>query len=413
MRLLLAVSVVLTLAVLAGEASALELDARGKLFGVGTALPEESLQRQISGTPAYDYAADLRLMFNQEVERFSFDLHYDLIVNGGDSFAYLTNPGVTLDQSSTSDRFRLMDLTWTVDSGEKYQIVQRLDRLAAQYRGETWGFIVGRQAVTWGSGIVFQPMDLISPFAPTTVDTEFKNGDDMLVVDKLFGDGSDLQFVGVARRDLEGDVTTDVASAALKWRKFLGGVEFEVFGAKHYEDQVYGGAVRIPVGGALLRTDVVATRLSGGDWRVSGVVNADISFDLGERPTYVFAEYYHNDFGVHTLPASVLLLPEPLTERLARGEVFNLMRDYLAVGGSIQWHPLWTQTLTVIGNLNDGSGVLQTALSYVPSDQATLEAGITWSIGHAGEEFGGIPLLGVDATTGGAFQGFLRWVYYF
>jgi hypothetical protein len=256
-------------------------------------------------------------------------------------------------------------------------------------------------------------MDLISPFAPTTVDTDFKTGNDMLMVDKLFADGSDLQFLSVARRDLDGDVTADVASAALKWRKFLGGVEFEVFGAHHYEDQVYGGSLRIPVGGAMLRSDVVATRLTGGDWRVSGVVNADLSFDLGGRSTYVFLEYYHNDFGVRRLPASVLLLPEPLTERLARGEVFNLMRDYLAAGGSIQWHPLWTQSLTVIANLNDGSGLLQSALSYVPSDQATIEGGFTWSIGDPGEEYGGIPLLGNDATTGGAFQAYLRWVYYF
>ncbi|MGE0622180.1 MAG: hypothetical protein AB7I04_14970 [Pseudomonadales bacterium] len=399
---------------LGAPASALELDVRGKLFGVGTALPEESLQRQVSGTPAYDYTVDLRLMFKQDAGRFSFGAHYDLIANGGDSYAYLTNPGVTLDQSATSDRFRLMDLTWNVDSGDRHQIVQRLDRLALQYRGATWGFVLGREAVSWGSGIVFQPMDLISPFAPTTVDTDFKNGDDMLVVDKLFADGSDLQFLAVARRDLENDVTTDVASGALKWRKFLGGVEFELFGARHYEDQVYGGSLRIPIGGALLRSDLVATKLdAGGEWYVSGVLNADVSFDLGGRTTYVFAEYYHNDFGVSSLPESVLLLPEPLTERLARGEVFTLMRDYLAAGGSIQWHPLWTQSLTVIGNLNDGSGLVQSAVSYVPSDQATLEGGFTWSIGDPGEEYGGIPLLGDGATTGGAFQTYLRWVYYF
>ena len=89
------------------------------------------------------------------------------------------------------------------------------------------------------------------------------------------------------------------------------------------------------------------------------------------------------------------------------------MRDYLALGGSIEWHPLWRQSLTLIGNLDDGSSVLQSNLSFVPSDHATLEAGVTWSIGSAGEEFGGIPVFGESFTTGGAFQGYLRWVYYF
>ena len=401
-------------AVLAMPAVGLEMDVRAKFFGVGAALPDHSLQRQIEGTPAYDYTADLRLMFTQDVDRLSLTAHYNAILNGGDSFAFLTSPGATLDQSSTDDRFRLMDLTWELSSGDRHQLVHRFDRLALQYRGATWGVTVGREAVSWGSGLVFQPMDLFSPFAPTTVDRDFKAGDDLLIVDKLFDDGSDFQFLGVARRDLAGDATADVASAALKWRKFVGAGELELFGGKHYQDQVYGGALRVPVGGALLRTDLVTTRLDeDGDWVVSGILNIDYSFDLAGRPSYAFAEYYHNGFGVKTLPPSPALLPEALSERLLRGEVFNLMRDYLALGGTVQWHPLWTQALTLIGNLHDGSSILQTTLSYVPSDHATLEAGVTLPIGRAGEEFGGVPVAGDDLTTGGALQAYLRWVYYF
>lgn len=395
------------------SASALEMDVRAKFFGVGAALPEHSLQRQLGGTPAYDYTADLRLLFTEEVGRVTLTAHYNAILNGGDSFAFLTSPGATLDQSPTDDDLRLMDLTWELDSGDRHRLVHRFDRLSLQYRGSTWGVTVGREAVSWGSGLVFQPMDLFSPFAPTTVDRDFKAGDDLLIIDKLFDDGSDLQFLGVARRDIDGDATADVASAALKWRKFIGGSELELFGGKHYQDQVYGGALRIPVRSAMLRTDLVATRLDEGDWYFSGIVNLDYSFDLAGRSSYVFAEYYHNDFGVSDLPANPVLLPAPLTARLLRGEVFNLMRDYLALGGSIQWHPLWTQALTLIGNLNDGSSLLQTTLSYVPSDHATLEAGVTVPIGDAGEEFGGVPVLGDELTTGGALQGYLRWVYYF
>ncbi|MEM8767933.1 MAG: hypothetical protein AAGE43_10840 [Pseudomonadota bacterium] len=387
---------------------------RTKFFGAGAALPEHSLQRQLAGTPAYDYTADLRLLFKQEWGRLSLTAHHNTILNGGDSFAFLTSPGATLDQSPTDDAFRLMDLSWEIHSGDRHRLVHRFDRLALQYRGSTWGVTLGREAVSWGSGLVFQPMDLFSPFAPTTVDRDFKAGDDLLIVDKLFNDGSDLQLLGVARRDLDGDATADVASAAIKWRKFLGGNELELFGGKHYRDQVYGGALRVPVGGSMVRADLVATRLDAdGDWRFSGIVNADYSFDLGGRSAYVFAEFYHNDFGVKTLPQDIRELPDELTERLARGEVFNLMRDYLALGGSLHWHPLWTQALTLISNLNDGSSLLQTTLSYVPSDHATIDAGVTIPIGDAGQEFGGVPIFGENATTGGAFQGYLRWVYYF
>jgi hypothetical protein len=399
--------------VVTAAGQALELDARGKVFGVGSAPPDHSLQRQLSGTPAYDYTADLRLMFKQDAGAFEFSAHHTTILTGGDSFAFLTSPGATLDQQPTDDQFRLMDLTWEIDSGDRHRFYHRFDRLAVQYRGSTWGFTLGREAVSWGSGLVFQPMDLFSPFAPTTVDRDFKNGEDLLVVDKLFNDGSDLQLLGVARRDIEGDVTSDVMSAALKWRKFLSGSEVELFGGKHYADQVYGGSVRLPVGGAMLRTDLVATRLESGDWRLSGVLNADTSFAIDGKTTYVFAEYYHNGFGVSELPESALFLPDPLLARLARGEVFNLMRDYLALGGSIEWHPLWSQTLTLIANLHDASSLIQSNLRYVPSDHATLEAGVVIPIGSAGDEFGGVPVLGESVTTGGAAQGYLRWVYYF
>ena len=81
----------------------------------------------------------------------------------------------------------------------------------------------------------------------------------------------------------------------------------ELFGGKHYRDQVYGGALRIPVRSAMLRTDLVATRLDDGDWYFSGIVNLDYSFDLAGRSSYVFAEYYHNDFGVEVLPPNPAL----------------------------------------------------------------------------------------------------------
>jgi len=44
-----------------------------------------------------------------------------------------------------------------------------------------------------------------------------------------------------------------------------------------------------------------------------------------------------------------------LRERLARGELLSLMRDYLALGGRLEWSALWSQDLTLFGNLQDGS----------------------------------------------------------
>ena len=394
-------------------AHAVEFDARVKLFGTGAALPHSDVQRLQAGTPLYDYTADARLMFSQQSGGLTWISHHATILNGGDSYGFLLNGGAVLDQSVTDDDRRLVDLTWRLDSGSRHQLQHRFDRLAVQYNGASWGLTLGRQAVSWGNGLVFQPMDIFSPFAPTTVDRDYKAGDDLILLDKLFENGSDLQLLIVGRRDADNDVSRHSSSAAVKWHTFVGNGELELVGGKHYEDDVYGLSWRVPVGGALLRNDIIATRLDDGDWKVSGVLNLDYSFMLVGRNAYVSAEYYHNDFGVKSLPSTPLLLPEALTVRLARGEVFNLMRDYLALSGTLEWHALWNQSITLITNLKDSSSLIQSQLTYDLNDHSRVNAGVVIPIGSAGEEFGGVPLAGDALTSGGATQGYLRWVYYF
>jgi hypothetical protein len=256
-------------------------------------------------------------------------------------------------------------------------------------------------------------MDLFSPFAPTTVDRDFKAGDDLIQIEKLNDDGSDVQLLAVGRRDDQGRITGQAHSVAGKWHGFAAGGEIELVAGKHYVDQVYAFAVRYPLGGALLRSDWVATRLRSGDWKLSAIVNLDYSLNVNEHNVYVFGEYFYNGFGVDDLPASPVLLPEPLQERLTRGEVFSLMKHYTAIGASVEWHPLVTQTLTLITNLTDLSHLIQTQVTYNPGDHQMLEAGIVFSLGHPGEEFGGVPLAGSRLTSGGGTQGYLRWVWYF
>jgi hypothetical protein len=130
----------------------------------------------------------------------------------------------------------------------------------------------------------------------------------------------------------------------------------------------------------------------------------------------VFGEYFHNSFGVRELPDAAIDYPEPLIQRLGRGELFNLMRDYLAAGASIEWHPLLNHTTTLIGNLQDASLLLQTQLSFDPSDHQLIELGLVHPIGGRGDEFGGVPVARDEAgsvlTVGGGTSAYFRWVYY-
>ncbi len=403
------------------------VSARIKWFGTVTALPERSFARQISGadTPQWDQNADLRLMWHGQSGNFQFIAEHTTAALQGDSVGASLQS--ELNQVVDNDNTRAADLTWRLGggNGHRHASWHRFDRLAVTYQSGNWSTTLGRQAVSWGNGMVFQPMDLFNPFTPTAVDKDYKPGDDLLLVERLLDNGSDLQLLAVGRRDQDENLTGQAGSIALKWRSAIGEGEYEVLAARHFNDEVLGLGLRWPVGGALLRTDIVATRLEAtSHTSVSAVVNMDYSFSLAERTAYVFAEYFYNGFG-HTgnTPALSELSPA-LLARLERGELFNVQRSYLALGGNYQWHPLWTQSLNIIVNLHDSSTVLVTQLGFEPGDHQRLEFGLLANIGEPGDEYAGLFLApaqtgvatdaqGRQLTAGGRTQGFVRWVYFF
>ncbi len=402
-------------AMAASAARAWDLDARLRLFGNTQLLPDDDVQRIVDGTPTYEGSSDLRLMFNDALPGgWHLDAALTTLYQVGDQFAFDANPQDTLDQTPRNDRFRYMDLTWTLEDGPRHEVIQRFDRLALEYRAEHWGLTVGRDAISWGSGIVFQPLDIFAPFAPTTVDRDYKPGEDLVKIDGVTQGNSDWQLVGVFRRNAEGQRTTSVDSFGGKWHGAIGSTEFELLGGRHFRDEVFGVSIKHAIGGALVRTDWLLTHLDTGGYKLSGIVNLDYSFTWLEHDWYVFGEYFHNGFGTNTQPVNLTRLPKALTQRLVRGEVFTLMQDYTALGAQLRWHPLINQTLTLITNLHDGSSLVQTQVAYEASDAQRFDAGYVKNLGGRGDEYGAVdlPAPAIGLTTGGGSQWYLRWTYY-
>ena len=260
----------------------------------------------------------------------------------------------------TDDQNRLFDLTARLHEGNPYTITHRLDRLHLTHTSEQTVFRLGRQAISWGNGLVYNPMDFFNPFDPTSIDKEYKTGDDMLYGQYLFDSGDDFQAVWVERRDDDGDRTGEVSSVAAKYHLFLEDYEFDFLLSRHFDQQVLGLGGVANVGGAVWRGDIVSTEADK-NRRNSTVLNVSYSWVAFDKNMSGHVELFRSAFGISNAdysPANLIQKPELIT-RISRGELFTLGKHYLNASATIELTPLWLFTTTLFTNLDDHSKFVQ------------------------------------------------------
>ncbi len=360
--------------------------------------PSDSVFRQQSGPTAYDHSTDLRLQWSAQKNSWSLQLDYQLLGIAGDGveLANNLNSGVVnnalISGGFPDDDQRLWDLTHRFSDQDRHLLLQRLDRAHLTYAGERSVLRIGRQVLSWGNGLIYNPMDFFNPFDPAAVDTEYKAGDDMVYGQYLFANGSDLQAVYVARRDDNKQLTSDVASVAMKYHGWWGEQEWDLLLAQHYDETLMGAGVGKDIGGAVWRADLLASEAKDSGWTTSLVTNISYSWNWWDKNISGIGEYYYNGFGENknNLAVDDVKNNQPLMERLNRGELYTLGRHYLAASMTIELTPLINLTPSLFFNLSDQSRLWQLVLQYDPSQNIQLLAAINLPTGSSGSEFGGL-----------------------
>ena len=362
-------------------------------IAIGT-YPENSAFRDIFGSSSVDSAFDARVIFGAQRDRWSFDVDYQLVGVYADRLEFSRDlpPELRiLFPHLPTDRTRLFDLTHVFTDSGKTAVYQRLDRLAVRYSSDQLVMKFGRQAITWGNGLIYNVMDIFNPFDPAAVDKEFKTGDDMLYGQFLQSNGNDVQGVMVFRRDpFTGDVEADQGSLALKYHHMGSISEFDALVAQHYGDTLVGAGVNYSIGGAVWRGDLVVT-FTDNDTIPSLVTSLSQSWIWGGKNVSGVAEYFYNGFGQSDGCYSFDCLAEnpDLLERLARGEIFTLGRHYIALNAMIEITPLFLLTPNVFVNVADPSALVQVIFQNDLRENLLLWSAINVPIGSDGTEFGG------------------------
>jgi len=365
-----------------------------KLFYTYSDFPTDSVFAE-TANPYREALGNLRLKAQAKQGNWDGQLHYVLngLYSSDLSNCYLRGGISTRGcRELASDQAQLFDLSGIISESDDYVLYQHIDRLVVAYTTEKLVTRVGRQAISWGNGVVYNPLDLFNPFPPDAIDTEYKRGDDMLYLQGLFDSGSDLQGLYIPRRDpLSGDVSSEQSAVAGKFHWLNAGHEADLLLARNYGDIILGAAYT-----GEWRENVIATSLSvtqtdsGNVW--SAEANYNYSTIIYDKNLTGFIEFFYNGFGLSGDRHSMKdVVDDPaLFSRLIRGELFTIGRYYLSTGVVLEATPLLNLNPILFVNLSDSSALLQFIGSYSLSQNFDLLAGFNLPVGKAGTEYGGL-----------------------
>ncbi len=275
---------------------------------------------------------------------------------------------------------QLFDLNWNISDDKVYQDVKLIanhyiDMLYYKHFFDFGEFVLGRQVISWGVGRVWQPTDMFNPINPANFAKLERDGADALSSKIYLGAFTDLELV-VNFRDKFGDY-----NYGGRFRTNYGEYDLALTAGYFDKNAVVGGSFQGNLFEAGLRGEGIFSyndRAPGSNYaRI--ILGMDYQFN---PELYALAEYQYNGRGTTDKDEYIYYF-----EKLSRGEIQNIGKNYLALMSNYQFHPLVTGTLTSISNLNDESGLVGFEGSYNVLQNLNAGLGAMFFYGDKGSEY--------------------------
>lgn len=299
-----------------------------------------------------------------------------------------------------------LPLTWVGADGEGLRLQGRTDRLYLKLSVPGLDVTLGRQAISFGHGSFFTPLDLVSPFFPTTIDQEYKPGVDALRVDGYFGMSLATAVVAYTGDATLSDATAlnaeqpyDAAAdttAALYVQTTVGVSDLGAFYGYVHEDHVVGATLVTSVGPVGVQADATVTVPPEGQPFFRGTLGA---LYRPTATTTLTGEFYVQSLGAGDPTDYFALQTE---DRWRRGELWLSGRYYLGLAVSQEITPILHGNLAVIANLADPSMFVAPTLSWSVAGNAEVGFGAYFGVGKRPGEVDAAALL--EASLGGATE---------
>lgn len=261
-----------------------------------------------------------------------------------------------------------------------------VDRLSFSGRQGPLRWTAGRQAYGFGSILLFSPLDVIAPFAPTAIDTEYRPGIDALRLDVETSKGDQFGLLTAFGRDEQRN------SYLVTGHLNRAGVDLELIGGSLRRRELVGLGLAGSLGGLGLKGEAAWYRgrdvgQPGGDLHREFPLAALELWYRFQNDLILLAEYLHNGAGSSS-PADYL---QSAASAAAQEGISPLLgQNYLLLAPSYELHPLITLSALYIRNLDDHSWLLRPQVSISLGDNLSLDISHSLNRGK-GPEVGPLP----------------------
>ena len=321
--------------------------------------------------PLASAAVDLRLKFSGGYSTWlSWELHHNLTARfrpAGESAFELT-PGTTATAAEEA-----IPLSYDLWDTPHFLLHGRVDRANLSFHAPGFDATIGRQPISFGTGLFFTPMDLLAPYAPQVVDREYKPGVDAVRRDGFFGATGRLTgVVGVT------DELDEVGLFAAGYGGFTVRItDLNFFAAKIRRDLVLGVGTATSVGPVSLHGDVTVTVPFAEDDDgereedpfIRAVGGASIRTGFGMS---VMGELYFQSTGTKERTDYVQVAAR---DRFVRGELWTLGKFYGGFSISQVIIPIVVVSGSAMLNFLDPSALVGVGLSWSVAENADLTVG--------------------------------------
>ena len=272
-----------------------------------------------------------------------------------------------------SEERQFLDLSQTLIEADNVFYEHRLYRASLSYESERFDLEIGRQQIPWGVGHFFTPTDLLNPFSPTQIELDERDGVDAVNLTIKNIRGLKTQFVYTP------------PGKQLHPQRYLARIsrdvknyEVGIIGGRTKRDHVFGLDIQGNLRESAIRGEFLYQEAELEKDFIKFTVNADYNFP---KNVYGLVEYHFNSQGRRD-PDDYQI------DRLIRGDIYELGRQYLAGMLGYDLTDLIRFEYRVISNLHDGSFFMRPELQYEFMTNVLITIGAQLFLGSNQDEYG-------------------------